>query len=55
MLRGFHPRRSAPPNAITNEKVITALSQSAGAVRGTGTVPSYKASMISHENQFIQV
>ncbi len=32
-----------PPSAINPERVITALLHSAGAVRGTGTVLSFKA------------
>jgi hypothetical protein len=40
---GFHPSHFGPPNAIIPKKVITALSHCAGVVRGTGTVPSFKA------------
>ena len=41
---GFTPATWLPPNAITPEKVITALSHIAQwRSRGTGTVPSFKA------------
>jgi len=39
--QGFHPRHvSFPQNAITPQTGNTSLSQSAGVVWGTGTVPS---------------
>ena len=49
----FHPCHWGSPNAITPDKVITAVSHSAGAVRGTGTVPSIKACVLfnSFDNQ----
>ncbi len=50
----FHiPCHLGSPHAITPEKVITAVSHSAGAVRGTGTVPSFKACVlfISYDDQ----
>jgi hypothetical protein len=43
---GFTPATLAPPDAITPEKVITALSHSAGVIRGDRHCPFLQTSVL---------
>ena len=46
---GFTPVASVPPNAMTPEQVFHHYPKSAGAVRGTGTVPSVIVPVLCRE------